>query len=283
MLHQGELNDREIEIELKDTGNLGMNMFDFPGGQMGMINMGEMLGKALGNRTKNKKLKVTEALKLLLEEESDKLIDEDKLIQEALSLAENDGIIFIDEIDKIASRQEYRGAEVNREGVQRDLLPLIEGTVVSTKYGTIKTDHMLFICSGAFHLAKPSDLLPELQGRLPIRVSLDPLTESDMLRILTEPRASLTKQYAAMLATEGVTLTFTEDGTKSIARIATEVNASIENIGARRLHTIMEKMLEEVSFEAGDCGEKSVEIDAAYVEKHLKDLHQQQDLSKFIL
>jgi ATP-dependent HslUV protease ATP-binding subunit HslU len=288
MLRQGELDDREIELQLKDSASpLGgmMDMPGMPGSSMGMINIGDMLGGALGGgRTKTKKLNVCEAHKVLVEEESDKLIDEDKINQQALESVENDGIVFLDEIDKIAVKSDgARGGEVSREGVQRDLLPLIEGTVVSTKYGQVKTDHILFIASGAFHVAQPSDLLPELQGRLPIRVQLESLSEQDMLRILDEPESSLTKQYAAMMKTEGVALTFTEDGLKEIAKVATEVNNNVENIGARRLHTIMEKLLEEVSFTAGDNCADEVVIDQAFVEGQLGELSRENDLSRFIL
>ncbi len=288
MLRQGELDDREIDIEVEEAKNNAMNMIDIPGqpgSQMGMLNIGDMLGKAMGGApTKTKTMTVIEAYDVLMEQESDKLIDDDKIASEALKSAENDGIVFLDEIDKITSRQDGRqGGEVNREGVQRDLLPLIEGTVVNTKYGNIKTDHILFIASGAFHLAKPSDLLPELQGRLPIRVSLEALSEDDLLRILTEPESSLTKQYEALMATEEVALSFTDDGVKAIARIATEVNGAIENIGARRLHTIVEKLLEELSFDAGDGTRGEVVVDEAYVQDKLADLTKEQDLSKFIL
>ena len=268
-------------------GGLSMPTLDIPGmpgGQMGMINLNDILGKAMGGRTKKRKMTVAEAYDVLLAEESDKLIDEERITTEAVRSVENDGIVFLDEIDKITARSDHKsGGEVSREGVQRDLLPLLEGSVVSTKYGQVKTDHILFIASGAFHLAKPSDLLPELQGRLPIRVQLDALTEADMLRILTEPEASLTKQYEALIATEKVTLSFTEDGTKEIARIATEVNRNVENIGARRLHTIVEKLLEEVSFTAGENADSTVIVDKAYVEQHLGELTSETDLTKFIL
>lgn len=285
-LREGELDDKEIEIEVADNGTSGAASFDIPGmpgSQMGVLNLSEMLGKAMGGRTKPRKLPVKEALVLLISDESDKLIDQDAIMQEAISLTENHGIVFLDEIDKVAVRSEARGGEVSREGVQRDLLPLLEGTSVATKYGTVKTDHILFIASGAFHMAKPADLLPELQGRLPIRVELDPLSEGDMERILTEPEASLTRQYQALLATEEVAVTFAEDGVREIAALATRVNTEVENIGARRLHTIMEKLMEELSFSATDTPGESVTVDAAYVEKHIGDLTSQSDLTKFIL
>ncbi len=286
MLRGNELGDREIELQVQDSGN-AMNMLDIPGmpgGSMGMINLSDMLGDAFGSKTKTRRMTVDEAHKVLMEEESDKLIDADKINQKALEMVENDGIVFLDEIDKITVRSDNkRGGEVSREGVQRDLLPLIEGTVVSTKYGQIKTDHILFIASGAFHIAQPSDLLPELQGRLPIRVQLESLSEADLLRILDEPEASLTKQYAAMMATESVTLEFTDCGLKEIAKIATEVNTNVENIGARRLHTIMEKLLEEISYSAGDDCPAEITIDKEYVENQLGELTRESDLSKFIL
>lgn len=287
-LRENELNEKEVEINVAEGGAAGMQTFDIPGmpgGQMGMINLNDMLGKVLGgDRMKPKKMTVEEAYSVLIAEESDKLIDQDRIIKEAMRLVENDGIVFIDEMDKITSRSEHKsGAEVSREGVQRDLLPLLEGTVVATKYGTVKTDHILFIASGAFHLAKPSDLLPELQGRLPIRVQLSALNEEDLLRILKEPEASLTKQYEALIATEGVKIEFTEDGLEKVAKIATEVNDNVENIGARRLHTIMEKLLEEISFTAGDSSKKSLKIDKSYVDKQLGNLTKETDLSKFIL
>lgn len=285
MLREGKLNDKEIEIEVEDLGSGNFSSFDIPGlpgGQMGMINITEIIGKSLGSRTKRKKMTVLEAYDILMAEESDKLIDEEKTIKEAISSVENDGIVFIDEIDKISSRSDGR-ADVSREGVQRDLLPLIEGTTVSTKHGIVKTDHILFIASGAFHLAKPSDLLPELQGRLPIRVQLEALKEEDLIRILSEPEASLTKQYKALLGVDNADVEFTEDGIKEIAKISAEVNKNVENIGARRLHTIMEKLLEEISFNAGTIANQKVTIDAAYVNSRLSELSKKTDLSKFIL
>jgi len=288
MLREQKLDDKEIDINVVDSGTGGVPTFDIPGmpgGQMGMINLNDMLGKALGSKpTKAKTMTVAEAYDVLMAEEGDKLIDEDKTVKTAIESVENDGIVFIDEMDKITVRSDYKGGgEVSREGVQRDLLPLIEGTVVSTKYGPIKTDHILFIASGAFHLAKPSDLLPELQGRLPIRVKLEALEEADLLRILQEPESSLVKQYEALMATEGVNLEFKEDGAAEIAKVAAEVNESVENIGARRLHTIMEKLLEEVSFKAGDDIKGAVTIDKKYVQDHLGDLTETTDLNKFIL
>jgi ATP-dependent HslUV protease ATP-binding subunit HslU len=242
-----------------------------------------MLGKALGGRTKARRTTVKAGQALLLQEESDKLLDQDQVVQEAIEAVEDNGIIFLDEIDKICARSERQGADVSREGVQRDLLPLLEGTTVSTKYGPVKTDHVLFIASGAFHIAKPADLLPELQGRLPIRVELQALGKDDFRRILTEPEASLVKQYTALLATEGVTLTFTEDGVLALARIAAEINGSVENIGARRLHTVMERVLDETSFSAPDRAGDAVTVDAAFVERNLGDLARNADLSRFIL
>lgn len=286
MLDANELNDREIEIEVLDSGSSSYNSFDIPGGQVGMINIGEMIGKAIGGeKTKKAKMTVEDALKTITDEESDKLIDEDKVVKAALKAVETDGIVFIDEIDKVCARSNLKGGDVSREGVQRDLLPLVEGTAVSTKYGMIKTDHILFIASGAFHAVKPSDLLPELQGRFPIRVQLKPLTEEDLVRILTEPEASLIKQYVALLAVENVKLDFTDSGVKQIAKIAFRVNGEVENIGARRLHTMLEKILEDVSFEASDMKNGSgVKVDGDYVDQHLGDLASgKTDLSKFIL
>ncbi len=285
-LRAGELQDKEIDIEVADTGNSLFPSFDIPGmpgGQMGVVNLNDIIGKAMGGRTKTRRLSVADSAKILIAEESEKLLDQEKVTKEALDAVENHGIVFLDEIDKVAARGEFRGAEVSREGVQRDLLPLLEGTTVSTKYGSVKTDHILFIASGAFHMAKPSDLLPELQGRLPIRVELKPLSEDDMVRILVEPEASLIKQYTALMTTDGVTLEFAKDGIKELAALATKVNREIENIGARRLHTIMEKLLEEISFDAPDKQGTKVKITAAYVQKHIGDLAKNTDLSKFIL
>ncbi|MDE0796745.1 MAG: ATP-dependent protease ATPase subunit HslU [Alphaproteobacteria bacterium] len=286
MLRQGELDDREIEIDVQDAGS-GMPALEIPGmpgAQMGMINLNEMMGKAFGNQTKPKKLTVVQSYDLLIAEESDKLLDDDAVVRISLDAVEQNGIVFLDEIDKICVRSDSRGgADVSREGVQRDLLPLIEGTTVATKHGTIKTDHVLFIASGAFHLSKPSDLLPELQGRLPIRVELSALDEADMRRILTEPEANLIRQYTALLATEGMKLEFTEEAIDSLARLATEVNRSVENIGARRLQTVMERLLEDVSFTASDRSGETLTIDADYVQENVADLAKDTDLSKFIL
>jgi len=254
-----------------------------PGANIGMINIGDMLGKTMGNKPKKKKLSVKESHEILIAEESDKLIEQDKIIKSAKNATENNGIVFLDEIDKVSARGDRIGGDVSREGVQRDLLPLIEGTTVSTKYGTIKTDHILFIASGAFQLAKPSDLLPELQGRLPIRVELSALTSDDFKKILKEPDNSLIKQYKALLKTEKINLEFTDDGIETIADLATEVNSSVENIGARRLHTIIEKVLDDISFTATDRSGEKVIIDKAYVQKNLGELVKDTDLSKFIL
>ncbi len=286
MLREGELADKEVEIEVTDTGGTGMPTFDIPGmpgSQMGMINLNDIMGKAFGKRTKKKRMLVAESYKILMEDESDKLLDEEAVVREAISAVENNGIVFLDEIDKITARSELVGADVSREGVQRDLLPLIEGTAVPTKHGTVKTDHILFIASGAFHLAKPSDLLPELQGRLPIRVALNALTEHDFVRILTEPEASLIKQYVALMATENVTLQFTDDAIAELARLAALINSSVENIGARRLHTVLEKLLEEISFTAADRAGETIAIDAALVRARVGELAKNTDLSKFIL
>ncbi len=283
-LRAGELSTKEIEIQVADTG--GLPSFDIPGmpgGQASVINLSDMMGKAFGNRTKTRKVSVEQAQKIFLNEESEKLLDQEKIIVEAIDAVENNGIVFLDEIDKIASREGRGGADVSREGVQRDLLPLIEGTTVSTKHGPVKTDHILFIASGAFHVAKPSDLLPELQGRLPIRVELKALGAEEFRRILAEPETSLLKQYRALLDTEGVSLEFTEDGVVAIAKLAAEINASVENIGARRLQTIMERVLDEVSFTATDRTGETVTIDAAYVNQHVGELAKNTDLSKFIL
>ncbi len=284
-LRDGELDDKEIEIEVTDTGG-GMPSFDvpgMPGAQVGMINLGDMLGKAFGERKKKRTVRVGDSYELLISEESDKLLDEDQIVHEAIQTVENNGIVFLDEIDKITPRAERMGGDVSREGVQRDLLPLIEGTTVSTKYGAVKTDHILFIASGAFHVSSPSDMLPELQGRLPIRVELRALTEEDFRRILREPKASLIKQYVALMATEGVELEFTDDAIDAIAQIAVEVNASVENIGARRLMTVMERVLDEISFDATDRAAGQFVVDADYVRAQVADLAKNTDLSKFIL
>jgi ATP-dependent HslUV protease ATP-binding subunit HslU len=289
LLFEGKINDREIEIKVKDnkpTSLPSMEIPGMPGAQMGVVNIGELLGKALGSndQKKLKKMTVAEAYEILIAEETDSMIDEEKMIREAITLVENDGIVFIDEIDKIASRgSNNKGGEVSREGVQRDFLPLIEGTTVPTKYGTVKTDYILFIASGAFHIAKPSDLLPELQGRLPIRVELKDLSKEDLIRILQEPEVSLIKQCTALMATEGVELSFTKDGIEHIADIAAHINQEVENIGARRLHTVMEKLLEDVSFNAKDNSGKTIVIDKKYVDKHLNAIVKRSDLSNFIL
>jgi ATP-dependent HslUV protease ATP-binding subunit HslU len=284
-LRAGELNDKEIEVEVQAGGG-SMPMFEIPGmpgAQMGAISIGDIFGKLGGKSTKTRRLTVQESHEILIAEESDKLLDNDQLVQESIRAVEQNGIVFLDEIDKIAGRDGARGADVSREGVQRDLLPLIEGTTVSTKHGSVKTDHILFIASGAFHISKPSDLLPELQGRLPIRVELRALTRDDLRRILTETEASLIKQYVALMQTEGVTLEFTPDSIDAIADIAVAVNSSVENIGARRLQTVMERVLDEISFTAPDRPGDKVTIDAAYVEKHIGDLAKNTDLSRFIL
>jgi ATP-dependent HslUV protease ATP-binding subunit HslU len=283
-LRSGELDEREIEVQVADSG--GMPSFDIPGmpgSSASVINLSEMFGKAFGGRTKTRRMNVKASHEILIAEESDKLLDQDQIVQEAVDAVENNGIVFLDEIDKICARSERQGADVSREGVQRDLLPLIEGTTVSTKHGPVKTDHILFIASGAFHIAKPSDLLPELQGRLPIRVELKALSKEDFRRILTEPEASLIKQYTALLGTEGVTLDFTDDGISALANVAAEINGSIENIGARRLQTVMERVLDEVSFTATDKAGETITVDAAFVERHIGDLARNTDLSKFIL
>ena len=285
-LRDGELADKEIELDLNDAGG-GLPTFEVPGvpgAQMGMINLNDMLGKALGGeRTKHRRLTVAESYDVLIAEESDKLLDEESLVRDAMRAVEENGIVFLDEIDKVTTRSERLGGEVSREGVQRDLLPLLEGTTVSTKYGAIKTDHVLFIASGAFHLAKPSDMLPELQGRLPIRVELSALDVDDFKRILLEPETSLIKQYIALMETEGITLEFTDDAIDEIAAVAAEVNQNVENIGARRLHTILERVLDEISFTATDRPGETVVIDAAYVGDNMGDLAKNADLSKFIL
>jgi ATP-dependent HslUV protease ATP-binding subunit HslU len=286
-LRDGSLADRAIEVDVQESGAAGLPTFDIPGmpgAQMGMLNLGDMLGKAFGQRTKRKKLTVAQSYEVLMAEESDKLLDQERVTREALTAVEQNGIVFLDEIDKISAREgRMGGADVSREGVQRDLLPLIEGTTVATKHGAVKTDHILFIASGAFHLSKPSDLLPELQGRLPIRVELQPLGRDDLARILVEPEASLVKQYTALMGTEGIRLELTEDAVAEIATLAHEVNGRVENIGARRLQTVMEKLVEEVSFTASDRGGETVAIDAAYVRRQVGDLAANADLSKFIL
>jgi len=283
-LRNGDLDDNEIEIDIKDSNQMpSFEIPGMPGANIGMINVGDMLGKAMGSKSKKRKMNVKESHEILLAEESDKMIEQDKIIKSAKISTENNGIVFLDEIDKVSARGDRIGGDVSREGVQRDLLPLIEGTTVSTKYGTIKTDHILFIASGAFQLAKPSDLLPELQGRLPIRVELKALNSEDFKRILKEPDNSLIKQYVALLQTENVELNFSEDGIETIAKLATEINSSIENIGARRLHTIIEKVLDEISFTAPDRGGEKITIDKKYIESHLGQLVKDTDLSKFIL
>ena len=284
-LRAGELDTKEIEIQVADTG-AGMPSFEIPGmpgSQVGMINLSEVLGKTFGHRTKPRRVTVADSFDILLAEESDKLIDNDMTVQEAIRNVENNGIVFLDEIDKICARSERIGADVSREGVQRDLLPLIEGTTVGTKYGPVKTDHVLFIASGAFHAAKPSDLLPELQGRLPIRVELRALTRDDFRRILTEPKACLIRQYIALMKTEGVDLEFTPDAIDAIADIAAEVNTNVENIGARRLSTVMERILDDISFDASDKEGEKIVVDGAFVRGHIGDLAKNADLSKFIL
>ena len=286
LLREGALADREIEVEVMERGGSSMPTFDIPGmpgAQMGMLNLSDMFGKAFGQQAKKKKMKVADSYEILIEEESEKLLDQEQVKREAIQSVEQDGIVFLDEIDKISAREDRGGADVSREGVQRDLLPLIEGTSVTTKHGAIRTEHILFIASGAFHQSKPADLLPELQGRLPIRVELSPLTEGDLARILVEPEASLIKQYTALLATEGVTIEFTEDGITEIARLASEINEKVENIGARRLHTVMERLVEDISFEATDRDGDTVVIDPAYVRDKVGQLVESADLSKFIL
>ncbi|MCX7339600.1 MAG: ATP-dependent protease ATPase subunit HslU [Hyphomicrobiales bacterium] len=285
-LRAGELNDKEIEVELASGAGAGLPMFELPGqpgASIGAFNLGDMLGKALGRSAKPRRMTVSDAYEPLVQEESDKLLDQEALTQEAIRQVEDNGIVFLDEIDKICSREGRSGADVSREGVQRDLLPLIEGTTVSTKHGPVKSDHILFIASGAFHVAKPSDLLPELQGRLPIRVELLPLDVEDFKRILTDTEASLVKQSVAMMQTEGLTVVFTEDAVDALARVAVHVNATVENIGARRLQTVMERVLDEISFTAPDRGGETVTIDAAYVEARVGELSKNTDLSRFIL
>ncbi|HJN60970.1 MAG TPA: ATP-dependent protease ATPase subunit HslU [Alphaproteobacteria bacterium] len=285
-LRDGELAEKEIDVEVSESAGASLPTFEIPGmpgAQMGMLNIGDIFGKAMGEQKKPKRMTVAESYDVLMEEESDRLLDQDKVVRIALENAANNGIVFIDEIDKICARSDRMGADVSREGVQRDLLPLIEGTAVATKHGTITTDHILFIASGAFHLAKPADLLPELQGRLPIRVELQALTRDDLKLILTEPENSLIRQYVALLDTEKVTLEFSDDAIDTISDLAAEVNRAVENIGARRLHTVMEKLLEEISFEATDRGGETIAIDKAYVESRVSDLAKDTDLSKFIL
>jgi len=286
MLREGQLNDKEVEVQVQSSGAGTMPTFEIPGmpgAQMGMLNLNEILGKAFGGNVRPRRMTVAESHEVLMAEESDKLLDQDKLVREAITAVEQGGIVFLDEIDKITARSDRAGADVSREGVQRDLLPLIEGTTVATKHGAVKSDHVLFIASGAFHMAKPSDLLPELQGRLPIRVELKALGRDDFIRILTEPENSLIKQYKALLGTEEVVLDFTVDAVAEIADIAAEVNRGVENIGARRLHTVMERLLEEISFTATDTAGQSITVDSAYVKKHVGDLAKNADLSKFIL
>ncbi|QYX56981.1 ATP-dependent protease ATPase subunit HslU [Roseovarius sp. SCSIO 43702] len=285
-LKSGELDDTMIELDIADTSN-PFGMMDIPGqpggGQMGMLNLGDIFGKAMGGRTKRQRMSVAESYDILIGEEADKLLDDEIVTRNAIEAVEQNGIVFLDEIDKVCARADARGGDVSREGVQRDLLPLIEGTTVSTKHGPVKTDHILFIASGAFHVAKPSDLLPELQGRLPIRVELRPLTEEDFVRILTETDNALTRQYEALLGTESLTVTFTEEGIAALARIAAEVNQSIENIGARRLYTVMERVFEELSFKAPDLAGEAVEVNAAFVEDNLGELMKSTDLSRYVL
>jgi len=286
MLREGSLSDKEVEIEVAESNAAGMPTFDIPGmpgTQMGMINLNDMFGKAFGQQKTLKRMSVEDSYEILMAEESDKLLDEDIVIRDSLENVENNGIVFVDEFDKITARSDRMGGDVSREGVQRDLLPLIEGTTVATKYGPVKTDHILFIASGAFHLAKPSDLLPELQGRLPIRVELRALTEEDFVRILTEPEASLIKQYVALMGTEDLTLEFTDDAVDELAKLAAEINGTVENIGARRLHTVMEKLLEEISFTATDRSGETVSIDADMVRDRVGELLKGGDLTKFIL
>ena len=286
MLRQGELDDREIEVDVKDAGG-GMPTMEIPGmpgAQMGMINLNDMLGKAFGGATKTKKMNVGDSYDVLVAEEGDKLLDDDLVVKTAIESVEQNGIVFLDEIDKICVRSDGRGgADVSREGVQRDLLPLIEGTTVATKHGTVKTDHILFIASGAFHLSKPADLLPELQGRLPIRVELKALTDEDFRRILTEPETNLIRQYTALMGTEELTLEFTDDAIDTLAMLAAEVNRTVENIGARRLQTVMERLLEDISFSASDRSGETVKINSEFVRENVADLAKDADLSKFIL
>ncbi|OUS04282.1 HslU--HslV peptidase ATPase subunit [Rhodobacterales bacterium 52_120_T64] len=285
-LRDGILDDKEIELDLADNSN-PLQMMDIPGqpggGGMGMMNLGDIFGKAMGGRTQRRRVKVSESYKLLIDDEADKLLDEETINKKALQSVEQSGIVFLDEIDKVCARSDARGGDVSREGVQRDLLPLIEGTTVSTKYGPVKTDHILFIASGAFHIAKPSDLLPELQGRLPIRVELRALTEEDFVRILTETDNALTLQYTALMATEEVAVDFTPEGIAALAKIAAEVNHTVENIGARRLYTVLERVFEELSFTAPDRAGDKVTVDADFVEKHLGELSRSTDISRYVL
>jgi len=286
MLREGQLDDKEIEISVDDTSGGGMPTFDIPGmpgAQMGMLNLGEIMGKAFGQPKKNKTMSVSESYDVLIADEADNLLDEDRVVRDAIFAVENNGIVFLDEIDKIAVRSDRGGADVSREGVQRDLLPLIEGTTVATKYGPVQTDHILFIASGAFHVSKPSDMLPELQGRLPIRVELNALSRDDLVRILTEPEASLIKQYTALIGVEDVALEFTDAAIGEIADMAVEINSGVENIGARRLHTVLEKLVEEISFTASERGGETVTLDAKDVRERVGDLAKDADLRKFIL
>lgn len=285
-LRQGDLDDKEVEIDVRDQSSMQMPTIDvpgMPGAQMGMLNLGDIFGKAMGGSTKLRKMTVAEARKVLIDEEADKLIDNDQTIAEAIRAVEENGIVFLDEIDKICSRNDIRGGDVSREGVQRDLLPLIEGTTVSTKYGLVRTDHILFIASGAFHVAKPADLLPELQGRLPIRVALSSLSKEDFARILIEPEASLIRQYQALIATENVKLKFDDASIKEIAALAAEINSNVENIGARRLHTVLEKLLEDISFTASDRKGETITITAKMVKETVGEMAHKTDVSKFIL
>ena len=284
-LISGELDETEIELDVTDTSN-PMSMFDIPGqpgSQMGMMNIGDIFGKAMGGRKTRRRMTVAESHDILLSEEADKILDDEVVTRAALEAVQENGIVFLDEIDKVCARSDARGADVSREGVQRDLLPLIEGTTVSTKHGPIKTDHILFIASGAFHVAKPSDLLPELQGRLPIRVELRALTEDDFVRILTETDNALTRQYSALMGTEGVEVSFSDDGIQALAKIAAEVNHSVENIGARRLYTVLERVFEELSFTAPDKSGSKVKVDVAFVEQHVGELSKSTDLSRYVL
>ena len=286
MLRNGDLDDREVEVDISDNGGGGLPTFDIPGmpgAQMGMLNLNDVFGKAFGQQTKKRKMTVADSHAALINDESDKLLDQEQIVREAVQTVENNGIVFLDEIDKITARSERMGADVSREGVQRDLLPLIEGTTVSTKHGPVKTDHILFIASGAFHVAKPADMLPELQGRLPIRVELRALNREDFIRILTEPESSLIKQYIALMAVEGVNLTFTDDAIEAIADLSAEINQGVENIGARRLHTVMEKLMEEISFDASERGGEAITITSQTVAENVADLAKNADVRKFIL